>query len=99
MKDHQSPTPQPKDTSSPRKAVERAMILPLIGLLLLIPPIASIFEIETRFFGIPFTVIYLFVIWGILIFSAFMLSRQLRHLEHPAEDPEIGSTDDEDAIE
>ncbi len=96
MDNHQSSAPEPNNPVSPRKAVERALILPLIGLLLLIPPIATIFEIESRFFGIPFTVIYLFVIWAILIFSAFRLSRQLQNFEDPAEDPEIVQTEERD---
>lgn len=66
---------------SSRKLAERALILPLIGLLLVIPPIAGIFAIDARPFGIPFTVLYLFVVWAWLIFSAARLSRQLQKLD------------------
>ena len=75
------PGPRKQPTATPRKIVERALFLPLIGLLLFIPPIAGIFDINVTVAGIPFTVIYLFVVWGLLIFSAFRLSRTLAHLE------------------
>ena len=66
-----------------RKLVERALLLPLIGLVLLIPPLASIFEIDARPFGIPFTLLYLFGVWAALIFFAARLSRRLQAYEEP----------------
>ena len=61
-----------------RKARDRALILPLVGLLLLMPPLAGIFQLEARIAGVPFTAIYLFVIWGALIAGAALLSGHLR---------------------
>lgn len=66
---------------SSRKVAERALILPLIGLVLLIPPIAGIFEIDARVFGIPFTILYLFGVWAMLIILANRLSRRLQSAE------------------
>ena len=69
-----------QSSAAPRKIVERALLLPLIGLLLFFPPIAGIFDINLFVSGIPFTVIYLFVVWGLLIFAAYRLSLNLTQL-------------------
>ena len=61
-----------------RKARDRALILPLAGLILLIPPVAGVFHIEARIAGVPFTLVYLFAVWALLIAGAAALSRQLR---------------------
>ncbi len=71
---------QNQSSTAPRKTVERALLLPLIGLLLFFPPIAGIFDINLFVSGIPFTVIYLFVVWGLLIFAAYRLSLNLTQL-------------------
>lgn len=61
-----------------RKSHDRALILPLVGLILLTPPIAGIFELDARLAGVPVTVIYLFTVWALLIAGAAALSRRLR---------------------
>ena len=81
LNENQNTNNLPEANANPRKIIERAMILPLVALILLIPPLASIFEIDARPFGIPFTLLYLFVIWGILIFSTYKLSRRLQQLD------------------
>ena len=79
-----------------RKARDRALILPLVGLILLTPPIAGIFQLDAKIAGMPFTGVYLFLVWAILIAGAAMLSRQLRdHDETPA-DPTVNTTPPED---
>ena len=80
MNPEQSLHEQNRSSTTPRKVVERALLLPLIGLLLFFPPIAGIFDINLFVSGIPFTVIYLFVVWGLLIFAAYRLSLSLAHL-------------------
>ena len=60
-----------------RKARDRALILPLAGLILLTPPVAGIFHLEAKIAGLPFTGVYLFAVWAILIAGAAVLSRQL----------------------
>ena len=67
-----------------RKAQDRALLLPLIGLALLIPPVGGLFQLELRVAGIPFTLLYLFVVWGLLIAGAALLSKQLGDVERPA---------------
>ena len=63
---------------SDRKISDRALILPLIGCLLLLPPLADIFQLDLRLFGIPFTAFYLFFVWALLIVGAALLSRQIQ---------------------
>jgi hypothetical protein len=71
-----------------RKTRDRALILPLVGLILLTPPLAGIFQLDAKIAGVPFTAIYLFAVWGLLIAGAAALSRQLRDGAEPAETPD-----------
>jgi len=61
-----------------RKTRDRALILPLAGFILLMPPVADIFQLETRLAGVPFTAAYLFFVWALLIAGAAALSGRLR---------------------
>lgn len=62
---------------SKSKVRDRALMLPLLGLVFLVPPVADIFRMEVRLAGIPLTVVYLFTIWALLIIGAKVLSRDL----------------------
>ena len=61
-----------------RKNQDRALILPLVGVILLAPPVAGIFQLESRIGGIPVTLVYVFLVWAGLIAGAAILSRRLR---------------------
>jgi hypothetical protein len=63
---------------SDRKTRDRALVLLLVGCLLLTPPLAGIFQIDTRIMGIPFTGFYLFAVWGALIAGTAVLSRRIQ---------------------
>lgn len=63
---------------SDRKTSDRALILLLVGCVLLLPPVAIIFQLDLRIMGIPFTGIYLFAVWGGLIVGAAILSRRMQ---------------------
>jgi len=63
---------------SERKINDRSMILFLVGCLLLTPPLAGIFQLDTRILGIPFTGFYLFAVWAGLIAGAAALSRRIQ---------------------
>ena len=63
---------------SDRKTRDRSLVLLLVGCLLLIPPIAGIFQLDTRFLGIPFTAFYLFTVWAGLIAGAAVLSIRMQ---------------------
>ena len=71
------PKHNPEHPFTARKLRERALLLPLIGLVMLMPPIANIFQLDGRVLGIPFTLLYLFVVWALLIVAAARLSKRL----------------------
>jgi hypothetical protein len=60
------------------KVRDRALILPLVGALLLLPPLAGIFQLEVLVFGLPFTAVYLFAVWAFLIAGAALLAPRLQ---------------------
>jgi hypothetical protein len=66
-----------KHPLSNRKISDRTIILPLVGCLLLMPPLAGIFQLDIRFLGIPFTGFYLFAVWAGLIAGAAALSKRI----------------------
>jgi hypothetical protein len=61
-----------------RKAQDRARILPLVGLILRLPPVAGVVRLDGAVFGVPLTLAYLFLVWALLIAAAALLSRRLR---------------------
>lgn len=63
---------------SDRKTSDRAIILPLVGFLLLTPPLAGIFQLDIKILGIPFTGFYLFTVWAGLIIGAAFLSKRIQ---------------------
>lgn len=64
-----------------RRVRDRSIIILLLGLALLVSPMASIFQIDAKLAGVPVTLIYLFAVWAILILGAAYLSRKLGHSE------------------
>ncbi|MFT5447159.1 MAG: hypothetical protein ACI9DC_002334 [Gammaproteobacteria bacterium] len=60
------------------KVRDRALVLPLLGILLLVSPLAGISQLDAKPFGVPFTLIYLFTVWAVLIAGAYALARRLR---------------------
>lgn len=67
-----------EQSQSDRKARDRAMILPLVGLILLAPPVGEIFLLDAKIAGVPFTLVYVFAVWALVIAGAAMLARRLR---------------------
>jgi len=65
-----------------RRLNDMAIIAPLVGFVLLAPPIIGLFATEGTLFGAPVILIYLFVIWFGLILAAGILSRKLSHSEN-----------------
>ena len=86
--------PESNDPDRPlsdHKTSDRALILPLVGCLLLLPPMAGIFQIDVRILGIPFTGFYLFGVWALLIAGAAVLSRRVQQRSDwndPQQEPE-----------
>jgi hypothetical protein len=61
-----------------RKVRDRAVVLPLIGAILLLPPIAGIFRLDGTVGGVPATLLCVFVVWALLIAGAAANARRLR---------------------
>lgn len=69
-----------------RKLASAALFLTLTGALLFVPPIATVFQIQKRVFGLPAEVIYLFVCWVLLVVGAWWLGKRLPRDADAAED-------------
>jgi hypothetical protein len=61
-----------------QKARDAALLLPLFGLLLLLPPFVGLMQGVAGFAGVPAIVLYIFVIWAALIAAGILLSGRLR---------------------
>jgi hypothetical protein len=70
------------------KIVSAALFLTVLGALLILPPLANVFQLQRRFFGIPAEVIYLFACWIALVAGAYWLGRRLPR--EPEADPRPG---------
>lgn len=64
-----------------RKARDRAAIVPLVGAVLLLPPVAGIFRIDAGVAGLPMIVVYVFAVWAGLIAAAALLAPTLQEPE------------------
>ena len=62
-----------------RKLVSAALFLTLVGALMFMPPLASVFQVHRRLLGQPAEVIYLFVCWVLLVLGSWWLAGRLPH--------------------
>lgn len=69
-----------------RKARDRAVILPLVGAILFLPPVAAVFRVDATVAGIPLLVLYIFAVWAGLILAAAALAPRLRESDAAVED-------------
>ncbi len=60
-----------------RKLENVALVVPVFGAMLFVPPLISIFNVDTRVLGLPLVVFYLFAVWLALIAGTALLSRHL----------------------
>ena len=60
-----------------RKVRDKALALPLVGLILLMPPVAGIVPLDLGVGGVTLTLAYVFLVWAGLIAGAATLSRRL----------------------
>lgn len=56
---------------------DRALVLLIVGTVILMPPVAGIFQSTAKLGGIPVTLHYLFLVWSLLIAGTAILSRAL----------------------
>ena len=66
-----------------RKAQDRALALLIAGAALLLPPFALLFHTNGLLFGLPATLVYIFVVWALLILGGRAVARDLRDRDGP----------------
>ena len=76
-----------------RKTQDRSLIVLLFGVLLLLPPLGAVFNIDVRIAGIPFTLLYVLMVWVGLIAAAAVLSAALCRDEERRSEVEAGLED------
>jgi len=59
------------------KAPDAAVVLPVFGMFLLLPPAISLFAAPVAIWGVPLIVLYVFGAWAGLICCAALLARRL----------------------
>lgn len=64
-----------------RRLSDIAVLAPILGLVLLTPPVIGLFATRGTIFGAPVILIYLFTVWLALILAAAILSRRLSRSE------------------
>ncbi|MEO1601539.1 MAG: hypothetical protein AAFU49_13920 [Pseudomonadota bacterium] len=57
-----------------RKTRDASLILPLAGMVALMPPAGQILAIDGTVFGVPVVVAYVFAVWALLILLARRLA-------------------------
>lgn len=62
---------------SRRKIRDRSIVLVLVGMVLLMPPVAGISLTDGTIGGIPVPILYVFVVWAALIAGTAALGKQL----------------------
>ena len=81
--------PNKDPQSGARKFRFVALLLPIAGLLLILPPLVSMRSDAGAFlFGVPVNIAYLFGVWLFLIVGAYLLQRNIPN--RPT--PKTGST-------
>lgn len=66
-----------KRPADPDRVHDAARLLPILGAILLMPPIISLFIANASVGGVPLVVVYLFGTWLALIGCAAWLARRL----------------------
>lgn len=54
-----------------------AFFLPVVGAMLVMPPIVMLFDVDADVFGIPLIVAYMFAVWLFLVVASLVLTRGL----------------------
>ncbi|VAW19261.1 hypothetical protein MNBD_ALPHA11-1234 [hydrothermal vent metagenome] len=63
--------------TGPKKIAFLAKLLPVIGIILILPPLVSIANVKANLFGFPAIITYIFAVWIFLILTAYLLQRKL----------------------
>jgi len=73
-----------------RKLESAALFFAVFAVMLILPPLVGLFQLEQRAFGVPVGIIYLFVSWAVMIVGTWGLSRRLPHEQEAKPDGEDG---------
>lgn len=65
-------------TAPPGRLRDTAVLLPLLGLVLLMPPLITLFAVDLDVAGVPLIVAYVFGVWLALIACAGLIARRMR---------------------
>ncbi len=76
---------RPVDRKS--RVLDRALVVLIFGLVLFMPPIALIFVVDFKLFGVPLALLYLFVVWATLILVTAWLAPRLDDRQPDESDP------------
>ena len=60
-----------------RRLETTALVLPVFGAILIVPPFLGVFNLPVTLFGMPIVAIYLFSVWTGLIVATAVISRRL----------------------
>jgi len=66
-----------KRSADPAHVHDAARVLPMVGVVLLMPPVVTLFAADAAIGGVPLIVVYLFCTWLALIGCAAWLARRL----------------------
>lgn len=69
-----------------RKLENAALVVPVFGAVLMVPPLISVFDVPVTIFGAPLETVYLFAVWVALIGITALLSRRMK--DTSLEDPQ-----------
>ena len=70
------------------RARDAARVLPVIGAVLLMPPLLTLFVADISVLGLPLVVVYLFGVWLALIVCAALLAPRLPPSSEAKSEPE-----------
>ncbi len=73
-----TPAEQDAKARAKRKLRDAAALLPMLGIILLLTPLVSVFSQNTRHGGIPNAVFYIFGVWLMLIGLTRLLAARLK---------------------
>jgi NADH:ubiquinone oxidoreductase subunit 6 (subunit J) len=65
--------------ADPQVARDAATLLPIVAAVLLLPPFILIFATPARVGGIPLVVVYVFAVWALTVFCAWLIARWHAH--------------------
>ena len=77
MAEDRAPEHETEPAPDPGRARDVARIVTLLGVVLVMPPVVTLFVTDARIGGVPLIVAYLFAVWLALIGCARLLAHRL----------------------